>query len=128
MLGLLLWDLFSIFLNVKFFRGCSLCFNFIFKPEVHPSCKRFPSHPNKTKQRLYFIVYLKMLQHLLPWLKELISFKPCFQVLCLVFRGFHLTISKSLHTQTIKLQTCPLYTFAKQHKQLQQGKNQSLAA
>ena len=47
------------------------------------------SQQNKTKQRAYFIVYLKMLQHLLPWpkshflLKELISFRPCLQVLCL---------------------------------------------
>ena len=45
-----------------------------------PVVRDSQSHQNKTKQRLYFIVYLKMLQHLLPWpesqflLKELISF------------------------------------------------------
>ena len=63
-----------------------------------PVVRDSKSHPNKTKRRLYFIVYLKMLQHLLPWLNELISFKPCFQVL----------------------------SFVKQRKQLQQGKNQIL--
>ena len=45
-----------------------------------PDVRDSQSHQNKTKQRSYFIVYLKMLQHLLPWpesqflLKELISF------------------------------------------------------
>ena len=64
-----------------------------------PVVRDSQSHQNKTKQRLYFIVYLKMLQHLLHCpkshflLKELISFSVCFQVLCLVTSGFHPAIS-----------------------------------
>ena len=34
-----------------------------------PVVRDSQSHQNKTKQRLYFIVYLKKLQHLLPWPK-----------------------------------------------------------
>ena len=64
-----------------------------------PVVRYSQSHQNKTKERLYFIVYLKMLQHLLHCpkshflLKELISFSVCFQILCLVTSGFHPAIS-----------------------------------
>ena len=69
MLGLLLQYLFSIFLNFNFFRGCSQLISFPNMKYI-PVERDFQSHQNKTRQRLYFIVYLKMLQHLLPWPKR----------------------------------------------------------